>query len=174
MRQVWGARMGRGGGCLDVWDVPRRGQKASLVPAPLPGLAHWQPHIERVGTSEVCAAYSTASQQHAPPPVGQGALVVKHLDGDDCVVGQPVVHSRLHVGELGIQRVLGPGHMAGLVGSRDLHQRVGQIIGLKSHCHTCKWLHMCVTIVCGGLLQDAEGDIQQCEPSEKITVATNT
>ena len=70
--------------------------------------------------------------------MGQRALVVKHLDSDDCIVGEPVIHGRLHVGELGVERVLGPGHMTRLVGGRDLHQRVGQIIGLKSHCHTCK------------------------------------
>ena len=142
--------------CLDVWDVTRRGQKARLVPAPLPGLPHWQPHIERVGASEMCTAYAAASQEHTPPPVGQRALVVKHLDGDDCVVRKPVVHGWLHVGELGVERVLSPGHMTGLVGGRDLHQRVGQIIGLKSHCHTCKWFHE------RWGSQDADCDVQQC------------
>ena len=146
-----GCMHGRVGACLDIWNVAGRGQKARLVPAPFPGLAHWQPHIERVGASEVCTAYSAAAQQHAPPPVGQRALVVKHLDGDDCVVGQLIIHGGLHVGELGVQRVLGPGHMAGLVGSRDLHQRVGQIVGLKSHCHTCKWFQACVTPLCAGM-----------------------
>ena len=153
--------------CLDVWDVTRRGLKTRLVPAPLPGLTHWQPHIERVGASEMCTAHATAPQEYAPPPVGQRALVVKHLDSDDCVVGEPVIHSRLHVGELGVERVLGPGHMAGFVGSRDLHQRVGQIIGLESHCYTYKWFHMrLVTILCWDLLQDADCDVKQSKPSE--------
>ena len=123
----------------------------------------------------MCTAHTTAPQEDAPPPVGQRALVIKHSDSDDCIVGKPVVHGRLHVGELGVERVLGPGHMAGLVGSRDFDQRVGQIIGLKSHCHTYKWFHMClVTIECWDLLQDADCDVRQCKPSELFQFGTFT
>lgn len=121
--------------------MPWRGQKARLLPAPLLVLEHWEPHIERVSASEVCTAHTAASQENSAPPVGQRALVVIHLDGDDCVIGEPVVHCWLHVGELGVEGVLGPGNMAGLVGSRDFHQRVGQIVGLESHCYACKTLH---------------------------------
>ena len=141
-----GAGGAREGVCLDIWDVPWWGQKARLLSAPLLGLQHWEPHIEGVGAREVCAAHTTAPQENTPPPVGQRALVVEHLNGDDGVVGEPVVHCWLHVGELGVEGVLCPGHMAGLVGSRDLHQRVGQIIGLERHCYACRTFHGGVTI----------------------------
>lgn len=107
----------------------------------LPGLTHRKPHIKRVSAGEVRTAHTTASQQHTPSPVSQCSLVVKHLDCDDGVIGQLVIHGRLHVGELGVEGVLGPGDMAGLVRSRYLHQRVGQVAGLEGHGHTCSPSH---------------------------------
>ena len=117
-------------------------QQARPVSSPLAGLAHWQPHVQRVSPSEVGAAHTACSQQHPPPSLADCAFVVKHPDCDDGVAGQLVIHGRLHVGELGIQGVLGPRNVVGSIDCRDLHQRVWQVIGLESHCHTCR-LHRC-------------------------------
>lgn len=123
-------------GYLGVGYVTSRGAQARLVPVPLSGLAHRKPDIQRISACEVCTAHTTAPQQHTPPPVSQCPLVVKHLDCDDGIIGKLVIHGRLHVWKLGVEGVLGPGHMAGLVGSGYLHQRVGQVTGLEGHCYT--------------------------------------
>lgn len=124
-------------GCLKVRYVARWRQQASLVPAPaLAGLAHGQPHIQGVRPREMCTAYTTASQQHPPPPLAHCALIVKHPHSDDGVAGQPVIHGRLHVGEFWVEGMLCPRDMTGPTLSRNLHQWVGQVIGLESYCYT--------------------------------------
>ena len=99
------------------------------------GLMHGQPHIQGVLPGQVSAANTVASKQLPPPPLGQRALVVKQLEGDDCVAGQLVIHHGLCGRKLGVECVFGPGQVLGAAGCGHLHQGVGQIIGLKCHCY---------------------------------------
>ena len=96
---------------------------------------HGQPDIQGVLPSEVSAANTVAAKQLPPPPLGQSALVVKQLEGDDCITGQLVIHHGLCGRELGVESVLGPGQVVGPAGCGHLHQGVGQIIGLECHRH---------------------------------------
>ena len=57
---------------------------------------------------EVCTAQGVAPQQHPPPPLGQGSLVVKELDGENAVAGQLVIDGWVSGGELGVEGVFGP------------------------------------------------------------------
>ena len=100
------------------------------------GLMHGQPDIQGVLPSEVSAANTVAAKQLPPPPLGQSALIVKQLEGDDGITGQLVIHHGLCSRELGVESVLGPGQVVGPARCGHLHQGVGQIIGLERHSHT--------------------------------------
>ena len=70
---------------------------------------------------EVSTAQGIAAQQDPPPPLGQGALVVKELDGENTVAGQLVVDGWVCGGELGVQGVLGPEGVSIVTGCGYLH-----------------------------------------------------
>lgn len=99
------------------------------------GLMHGQPDIQGALPGEMSAADTVAAKQLPPPPLGQSALVVKQLEGDDCITGQLVIHHGLCGRELRVESVLGPGQVLGPAGCGHLHQGVGQIIGLECHRH---------------------------------------
>lgn len=92
---------------------------------------------------EVGAAQVVAAQQNPPPPLGQGTLVVKELEGQHAVIGQSVVDCRAGGWELGVEGVFGPEGVCSAAWSGDFHQRVGQVICLEGNPNSCnqKALH---------------------------------